>query len=624
MTAMPQGPAPGVPAHRAQSFLERLKSQMPTVGGDPMGRAKFKRRERVREVVRTNRFDKLEFKKARKAEVIDELVEDLYRGDQVKGGERPAFEQAPELVEAMFHVFHKTAPELLPPRAITRDMRMAQRITKEMMDNPRLQDLHEYTATDPTMSIMAVDSMGEALREILERVGEPPPEPGTDPNGPQQGGQPGPGGGGGGGGQPGQQQGGQPGGGGGQGGGQQQPQQQPPGGGQPGQPDPNGGGQPGGGQPGDGGEGEEGNVPPPPEERDAEEDEEENEDDLTDGDQEFDPEADWEEQEAEWERQFDETLQDIDLDRLANRALEQAYKDVQEVENLRKGIGLDDGTWATMDPSERMAMVKQLQTPEMKALADIVGRMRRFSLGIKQTRVNDVPHEAFDVTLGRDVRHVLKSEFALLANPVTKIEFFRKYAEGTLLQYKLRGTEEVGKGPIVICVDKSGSMNGQPFRWALAVCEALRRFALEDERDIFIIFFGSDNDRTRFDYPKGQGEFKKVLTMMGTIANGGTQFAGVLSEALGRATEYFDGEGKGKADIVFITDGMAHLSDEWITDFNVEKHRVGVRLYSVFVGGASDMRYGQGPQGLLERISDATIPIRELTPESVQHVFTHV
>lgn len=601
---------PHVSAAQAQSFIDRVKAQMAKKGvggGGGFAAGGFKPRERHTDVIRTNRFDKWSYQTARRAESIDEMVTDLALGDVAKGGERQGFEQSPELVEAMYHLFHKSAPELREKREIDPKLRAVLRITQEMLDNPRLTDLQEYTATDEAMSTMATASMLEPLQQILSRMDPPPPPP--EP--PQPGGNPGGGGG----------QGGQPGGGGG------------------GQPDPNApqgpeggqGGQPGGDQgdpgqdPGEGG-GDEGNgPPPPPEEHDAEEEEEQPEEDLTEGaDQEFDPQQQYEDDLAEWEKQFDSMMDEIDIDRLANRALEQTFKDVSEVDNLRKGIGIEDGVWATMDPSERLAMVAQLQTEEMKALAEIIGRMRRFSLGVKATRVNDVPHEAYDVELGRDIPHVLKSEFALLSNPVTSLEFYRKYTDGELLQYKLRGTEEVGKGPIVMCIDKSGSMNGQPFRWALAVAEALRRFAAEDDRDMYVMFFGSNNDRVRFEFPQGKCEFQKLMAFLGTVANGGTEFDGVLTEALQKAQTYFDGEGKGKADIVFITDGQSRLSDQWIADFNKERERVQVRVYSVFVGGAYDMRYGEGPLGLLEKISDATIPVKDLTPESVKTVFQHV
>lgn len=552
------------------SFMDRVKQRMDAATGTHYARnpnyQKAEPPKRHRQIVQANRWDKKVWGTARETQTVDTLIEDLAIGDEHRGGERKGFDPAPELTEGLFQTFFKAAPELAPKRQLEKDLYAARRILEEMQDNPQLKDLQEMTAGDAVMSTVALDAMGDAVREILTRV--------------QEIGEPG---------------GGNPGGGG--------------GGGQPGQ----GGG---GGQPGQGGEASD------------EEIEERQDGDLTEGGQEaeWDPDAEDAEnqEEADWQAAMDAALDDLDLDRLANSALEVATAEVDEIDSARKGIGLEDGDWQTMSPEERMAMADRLRTEEMKELAAVIGQMRHFALGVKAQRINDVPHEAYDVETGNDLRRILRPQLALLATKETSYEFFRRFVDKELLVYKMRGTEEVGKGPIVIAIDKSGSMHGAPFRWAMGVAEALRRFAAEEDRDYYAMFFGNNNDRERFNFPQGKGPFDKVLAFLGTQANGGTQFDGVLTEALEKASKSFDGDGKGKADIVFITDGMAHLDEQWIENFNRERERVGVRVYSVYIGGSYDYGHSGGPLGLLEKISDACIPVTELNPQSVKQVFEKV
>lgn len=565
------------------SFLDRLKAKMSGQNGFAgLMEPAPKKVEKTRNVVRSNRFDDRTWKEVRKVEKIDDLVNDLALGDEHKGGTRAEFEPAPELTKGLFQTFYKAAPQLENKRNLEREMYPVHRIMKEVMDNPKLKELQDLTVGDSLMSTMAIEAMAEDMREIIGRLPPPPPPPSPkqkpDPNAPKQ-----------------------PGGGSDQGEGQGQ-----------GQEDPNGQpAQPGQGQ-GEAGEG----------------DGSEQDEDLTEGaeTEEFDPSAeDAEEQaEADWEAEYDSMLDDLDLDRLANKMLDHAEQEASELENLRKGIGLEDGEWHSMSPEEKLAMANRLRTPEMKELAAVIGQMKRFALGIKQTRINDVPHEAYDVETGNDLRRILRPQLGLLATKETSYEFFRRYSEKELLQYKMRGSEEVGKGPIVICIDKSGSMSGSPFNWAMGVAEALRRFAAEEDRDYYAMFFGSNNDRERFDFPEGKGPFEKVMSFLGTVANGGTQFDGVLTEALEKASKSFDAQGKGKADIVFITDGMAHLDDDWIAKYNAERERVGVRQYSVYIGGAYDMSRATGPAGLLTKISDAVISVSELKPESAKKIFEQV
>lgn len=608
------------------SLIDRIKQRM-NASGAGFDALPPKAREKSRKIVRTNRFDDAAYAAARKTAKVGDLVHELMEGDEQEA--RPEFETAPELVEAVFQMAYKAAPEIEHRRRLSRDLYYTRRICEEIQNNPRLQDLHEFTEGDTTLSVVAVDAMGPMLKEIISRVPEEGPQaPDGQPGGGQGGGggQPDPnapqgGQGGGGGGQPGQ-----PGQHQGQGGGAHNGQDPQAGGdGGAGQ-DPAGGG---GAEQGDGGEDGQNGPPPPPEEKMAEEgDGSEYDQDLNDDDSELDLDTELEEQEAAWEKAWDNILDDLNLDRLANKALEAAHREAEELDNLRKGIGLEDGVWAVMDPTERLALAETMRTGEMKDLANIIGRMKRFALGVKATRIVDVNHEAYNVETGNDLRRVLRHQFAYLApgpyHDITKLEFYRRYADKELLQFKMRGSEDVGKGPIVMAIDKSGSMNGQPFHWALAVAEALRRFAADEDRDMYVIFFGNNSDRVRFEFPKGKAPWEKILTFLGTVANGGTQFDGVLTEALQRATDQFDGEGKEKADIVFVTDGMANLADDWINSFNKERKRVGVRVYSVYIGGSYDYGHTKGPLGLLDRISDATIPVSELKPEDAQQIFAKV
>jgi uncharacterized protein with von Willebrand factor type A (vWA) domain len=574
------------------SFLEKLRARMDASQGiqrtGNYGYQKPEPKPRHRHVVQTNRWDRKVYENVRTTEVVDSLITDLDIGDTHKGGEREGFDPAPELVEGLFHHFYKASPTLTPKREIERDLFPVRKILEEMQENPKLKELQDMTAGDPVTSTIALDAMSDTVREILTRVQEVEP--------PQM-----------------------PGGGQGQGGGAGQGQGQ----GQPGQ---------GQGEKGDGGgksqtqtasgqsTDESGGDGSTDEDREAQ-----SEEDLeTEGDSEFDPDDEYDQAEADWEAQFDEALSGLDLDRLANKALEAAHSEIEEIENARSGIGLEDGEWYSMDPESRMAMADRLRTREMRELADVIGQMKRFALGVKAQRIVDVPHEAYDVEQGNDLKRVLRAQFSLLGTRETSYEFYRRYSEKELLQYKMRGTEEVGKGPIVIAIDKSGSMQGAPFRWAMGVAEALRRFAAEEDRDYYAMFFGNNNDRERFEFPEGKGPFDKVLAFLGTQANGGTQFDGVLEEALKRASDSFDDANKGKADIVFITDGMAHLDESWIEGFNKERNRVGVRMYSVYIGGSYDYGHTGGPLGLLEKISDACIPVTELKPESVKEVFAKV
>jgi uncharacterized protein with von Willebrand factor type A (vWA) domain len=82
------------------------------------------------------------------------------------------------------------------------------------------------------------------------------------------------------------------------------------------------------------------------------------------------------------------------------------------------------------------------------------------------------------------------------------------------------------------------------------------------------MFFETNSHRERFDFKAGHADVETIIKYLSISAGGGTQFDGVLTEALARCTKQFDEDGKSKADIVFITDGEAGLDQKWIDKFN--------------------------------------------------------
>lgn len=643
-------------SNNSNSLLQRLQGRWNASGGGFAWnrRPVHKRVEPVRQVVVSNRWDDRAWERARETDVIENDIRDLYVGDldaMARGEEdaRGPYDNAPELVRDLWVSLYKPYARLRKDREVKKDARLNRKILEELFANPQFQLLQSKCAMDAVTSTMATDAFMDAIKEILTRKGDARDdsnkrrkeddgqEQGRGPQGNEPGGNPGPTGNPGG-----DQQGGQP------GNGPSGPKGQPSKEKGDGHSDEDG--------EGEGEKGEKGGTEPDKDdwgsqggngedESDESEGDGNGEGEEGDGEGEGDLDGDGSEQIDDVDRAWDEAIAEAeeredneklaallgedadDIERLLNKALNEASDEIGELESVRRGIGLEDGEWKMMDPAKRWEYAERFKTPQMRALADIVGRMIRFASGCQATKINNVPHEIYDVGNGDDPTQALQSELALLGTPESELLFFQRMVDKELLVYKKRGTEEAGKGPIVIAIDKSGSMNGAPFNWAMAVSEALRRICAEQDRDYYAMFFGSNRDRNRFWFPKGKplNGFDEVLAFLSCIANGGTEFDGVLTEALERVQTQFNDEGKGKADIVFVTDGQAHLDDEWIKRFNDERHAIGARVYGVFVGGAYD--YGDGTNRMMEfmrRFCDEVLPVSEFKPESVREIFSRV
>ena len=585
------------------NLLERIQSKIDRERQHRYGTQQ--KQSKTRQNIAHNRFDREMWLEMRKMRQIDRDVNDLMVGDKHRGGERDGYDNGPELLQDLAYSIYKPDPRLVPKGQVEKDARLNRAILEEVQTSPYYDELRQHTVLDDTTTAIALATMADAVREILARNQEQAQQsnedkaqstdqmnnednrpPGVSP--PQQGDEDG------------------------EGGGETGGEQQPAGGSEPGEQSDNESDN----EQQEGGEGEN--------EGDGEQGEgnEQETDGPSGGEQEFDADPEFDDEEHEGEGSG---IGDIDdLVRAINQSLRDAAEEVDELESLRAGIGLDTGTWRQMSPEERLKMAERLRTPAMKELADMIGRMKRFAMGQQAQKVSNVEHEPVDVETGNSLRHLLGSEYALLDDEDLEWEFYRRYVDAEMLQYKLQGTEKAGKGPIVACIDKSYSMSGRPFTWALGVAEGLRRICQEQERDFYALFFGNNEDRHRFDFPSGAADFSKVLEFLSATANGGTQFDGVLEEALARVSNQYD-SGLEKADIVFITDGQARLSDQWLADFNAEKERIGCRVFGVYIGGANDMYgAGRGPAQLLEQFSDLVIPVAELRTDAVGDIFSQV
>lgn len=313
------------------------------------------------------------------------------------------------------------------------------------------------------------------------------------------------------------------------------------------------------------------------------------------------------------QQKFDNTLPGAQQKiRQAIRAAEkQALNDIKDTADFIEAWGSEPGAVQQLPPEKRLEIAQKLrQNEKLKKLAKIVGRFRRLAVHAQKTKINRSQDEVHDIELGSDLNRVIPSELALLRNPITKREFGRKFVEGKLMQYKLRGLEKAGKGPIICCIDSSGSMAGDRELWAKAVALSLLDIAVSQKRSFGAIQFGARDDILDIiTIQKGEKNIiEKVLHIASYFLNGGTDFEKPLNSAIGliNESEFI------KADIVFISDGHCDVSEGWLTKFLQIKKEKEFRVHSVEIMGHSDT---------LRKFSDAITTANQLADTEAMEIF---
>ncbi|MBO7594665.1 MAG: VWA domain-containing protein [Salinivirgaceae bacterium] len=199
-----------------------------------------------------------------------------------------------------------------------------------------------------------------------------------------------------------------------------------------------------------------------------------------------------------------------------------------------------------------------------------------------------------------DISSVLPSELALFRNPATKKLFEKKFAEKSLLSFKYENEmpqektetvlEEVSKekeepkGPIIICVDTSGSMNGTPENIAKTVTFALSKIAIEEKRKCFLISFSTRIECLDLsDFKKGALE--KLIQFLRMSFHGGTDATPALKYSINLLQE----KDWQNADVLMVSDfvmnNLAKETEQSMEDQKAKK----TKFYSLVIGRSGNV-----------------------------------
>ena len=184
--------------------------------------------------------------------------------------------------------------------------------------------------------------------------------------------------------------------------------------------------------------------------------------------------------------------------------------------------------------------------------------------------------ERTGVTIGNDIERLLPMGMGLCTYPTTKNDFLRRFVEGQMMMYEQKGQEVVGKGPIILCLDQSGSMRNldtQSKGFTLALMSIARR----QRRDFCLILFSTRIQV--FKYEKGKIKSSDMVKLAQTFLIGGTDFSLLLSKSLSTINE----SRFKQSDVVFVTDGEDGIKDSFLEEFNKKKREKDFNVLSLLI-----------------------------------------
>ncbi len=263
----------------------------------------------------------------------------------------------------------------------------------------------------------------------------------------------------------------------------------------------------------------------------------------------------------------------------ASAAIEELRDGFGGLEHVAFGRAAGTGsvTGAPRPMPASVGLARRLRDDErLRRIALLAGRFKRIAARKRRERVYHGADEIVDIELGADLGRLLPAELARLTHPRLRLAMHRDLAERRCLQYRLDGVESLGKGPLVVCLDKSGSIDGDPDVWATAVALALLDVAHHERRPFALLGF---DERVKHEAIVRHGEALPEAALF-VACGGGTDIGNVLRRGLNIIEEH-PGALR-RADIVLITDGESPI--DAAPELRARAAQLGVTILGFGIG----------------------------------------
>lgn len=266
-----------------------------------------------------------------------------------------------------------------------------------------------------------------------------------------------------------------------------------------------------------------------------------------------------------------------ELTRIGLSAVQQAKDQVKEVSETLDAWGLEEAELTNRPFPEALRLLQKLKSNKnLKQFAALLGRIRQIAARKARSKIKGEGVRRSVIETGRDIKRAHRRELTALVHPATRAKALCRWARSELQLHGEKASKKLGHGPVIVCEDSSGSMDGSKQRWAKAVVLAMANYAKIQKRSFGWIMFDSRVKRAAT-FEKGRISPEQMLSIAEARSGGGTKF----EKPLTRAIQMIKNDGLKKADIVMITDGECAVSDEFLQQLRADKKALEFNIFTV-------------------------------------------
>ncbi|MFO0857062.1 MAG: VWA domain-containing protein [Phycisphaerales bacterium] len=238
---------------------------------------------------------------------------------------------------------------------------------------------------------------------------------------------------------------------------------------------------------------------------------------------------------------------------------------------------------------------------ETPILERLFGPVRRIPAELRDIDTPAVPHDTRGVERSGDIARMLPSEAVLFMRPALRLLWHAKRAERALATYRVRGVQQErliaddagteardaerrkkkqDRGPIIVCLDTSGSMQGAPETVAKAVTLEAVRIATAEKRECFLYAFSGPTQVAEFDLSDKRGGVQALLEFLGCSFHGGTDVA----EPIARALKRVETAKWSRADAIIVSDGEFPVPSATSAAVASARKSLHLRVHGLLIG----------------------------------------
>jgi uncharacterized protein with von Willebrand factor type A (vWA) domain len=300
--------------------------------------------------------------------------------------------------------------------------------------------------------------------------------------------------------------------------------------------------------------------------------------------------------------------------RAVGRAVTEASKEVEECKEAAAALGLGPGSPGSNDAVASAALFRRVRSNTvLRRIVELAGRYRRVAQSKQRQKATHGMDDMVGVVLDGDLGRLLPHELAKLADDDLADDTLRRLVERQVMCREYRSLEPVAKGPVILSVDESGSMEGEKVETAKALALAMAWVARMQRRWCALVAYSGDSGKRLLALPPGRWDEMKVMDWLEGFIGCGSSLDVPVRE-MPRIYQELRAPA-GRTDVVFLTDAQCRIPPELQQQFKGWKQAVQARLITLVI---------ESTPGDLTAISDEifTVPSLAVTEAAVERVLS--